>query len=202
MLLLDGDRHLGLCGSPYFTCGIQRTLIESQVACWSSFPHHGHQIILWAYFIRCCNLKQRDSTLAVFLFKNIGISQVHRTNCRALSLSLKYTSIIDWNVRNVFINTPKPTGFHFTVFKNLHRNVLSFESAYCIGFLKKSFGFVYKLKITFSIKIINFFWYSLCFGMLCNKIISNKLKTLLQLLTVLRVKTKGKKYNILILHTV
>lgn len=34
-------------------CGIQWTLIEGQVACWSPFPHHGHQIILWAYFIRC-----------------------------------------------------------------------------------------------------------------------------------------------------
>lgn len=34
-------------------CGIQGTLIECQVACWSSFPHHRHQIILGAYFIRC-----------------------------------------------------------------------------------------------------------------------------------------------------
>lgn len=34
-------------------CGIQGALIKGQVACWSPFPHHRHQIILWAYFIRC-----------------------------------------------------------------------------------------------------------------------------------------------------
>lgn len=34
-------------------CGIHRALIEGQVACWSPLPHHRHQIILWAYFIRC-----------------------------------------------------------------------------------------------------------------------------------------------------
>lgn len=34
-------------------CGIQWALIEGQVTCWSPLPHHRHQIILWADFIRC-----------------------------------------------------------------------------------------------------------------------------------------------------
>lgn len=34
-------------------CGIQWALIEGQVASWRPLPHHRHQIILWADFIRC-----------------------------------------------------------------------------------------------------------------------------------------------------
>lgn len=62
-------------GSSYITCGIQWALIEGQVSCWSPFPHRWHQVILWAYFIRCCNSEQRDLNAGGVYFLNVGNKQ-------------------------------------------------------------------------------------------------------------------------------